>query len=110
MSHTTHGKPGPKANTGAINDKLRALDRSGKPCKKWAKAGFTLKSFTGVQWTVPTWAAPVGTNANTETPTENTSADVSVAAETPPEIKIQTEAMFPKPMMPENMIPQGIVV
>ncbi|KAI5858814.1 INO80 complex subunit Ies4-domain-containing protein [Tricharina praecox] len=51
-------KLGPKANTGAINDKLRALDRSGKPCKRWTKAGFQLKSFTGIQWTVPTWAAP----------------------------------------------------
>ncbi|KAI0134756.1 INO80 complex, subunit Ies4 [Xylariales sp. AK1849] len=51
-------KLGPKANQGAINAGLRALDRSGKPCRKWAKGGFRLKSFTGVTWEVPRWSAP----------------------------------------------------
>ncbi|KAF8458060.1 INO80 complex subunit Ies4-domain-containing protein [Terfezia claveryi] len=51
-------KLGPKANQGAINAQLRALDRTGKPCKKWSKAGFQLRSFTGFQWSVPTWATP----------------------------------------------------
>lgn len=51
-------KLGPKANQGAINAGLRALDRSGKPCRKWAKGGFTLKSFTGVVWEIPRWTAP----------------------------------------------------
>lgn len=51
-------KLGPKANQGAINAQLRALDRTGRPCKKWTKAGFQIKSFTGFQWTVPTWATP----------------------------------------------------
>ncbi|PNY28843.1 INO80 complex subunit 4 [Tolypocladium capitatum] len=51
-------KLGPKANQGAINAGLRALDRSGKPCRKWARGGFTLKSFTGVVWEVPRWTAP----------------------------------------------------
>ncbi|KAH7148636.1 INO80 complex, subunit Ies4 [Dactylonectria macrodidyma] len=51
-------KLGPKANQGAINAGLRALDRSGKPCRKWSKGGFTLKSFTGVVWEIPRWAAP----------------------------------------------------
>lgn len=51
-------KLGPKANQGAINAGLRALDRSGKPCRKWERKGFQLKSFTGVVWTVPTWRAP----------------------------------------------------
>lgn len=51
-------KLGPKANQGAINAGLRALDRSGKPCRKWNKGGFTLKSFTGVVWEVPRWTAP----------------------------------------------------
>ncbi|KAL6252834.1 hypothetical protein RBB50_000553 [Rhinocladiella similis] len=46
---------GPKANQGAINAGLRALDRSGKPCRKWAKKPFTLKSFTGIVWDVPSW-------------------------------------------------------
>ncbi|CAI0653589.1 INO80 complex subunit 4 [Colletotrichum fructicola] len=51
-------KLGPKANQGAINAGLRALDRSGKPCRKWAKGGFVLKSFTGIVWEVPRWTAP----------------------------------------------------
>ncbi|KAB2576179.1 putative duf1711 domain protein [Lasiodiplodia theobromae] len=51
-------KLGPKANQGAINAGLRALDRSGKPCRKWEKKGFQLKSFTGIAWSVPTWRSP----------------------------------------------------
>ncbi|PHH87305.1 hypothetical protein CDD83_9047 [Cordyceps sp. RAO-2017] len=51
-------KLGPKANQGAINAGLRALDRSGKPCRKWCRRGFTLKSFTGVVWEVSRWKAP----------------------------------------------------
>lgn len=35
------------------------MDRSGKPCKRWTKASITLKSFTGVQWSIPKWATPV---------------------------------------------------
>ncbi|KAG9232301.1 INO80 complex, subunit Ies4 [Amylocarpus encephaloides] len=54
---TAH-KLGPKANQGAINAGLRALDRSGKPCRKWQKGGFTLKSFTGIVWEIPRWKAP----------------------------------------------------
>jgi len=55
---TAGHKLGPKANTGAINAGLRALDRSGKPCRKWARKGFELKSFTGVAWGVGSWSAP----------------------------------------------------
>ena len=51
-------KLGPKANQGAINAGLRALDRTGKPCKKWTKSGFRLKTFTGVTWEIPSWRAP----------------------------------------------------
>jgi hypothetical protein len=51
-------KLGPKANQGAINAGLRALDRTGKPCRKWEKKGFQVRSFTGVSWAVPTWRAP----------------------------------------------------
>ncbi|KAK2756089.1 hypothetical protein FQN54_005496 [Arachnomyces sp. PD_36] len=49
---------GPKANQGTINANLRALDRTGKPCRKWERKPFQLKSFTGVAWGVPTWRAP----------------------------------------------------
>jgi hypothetical protein len=55
---TPNQKLGPKANQGAINAGLRALDRTGKPCRKWEKKGFQLRSFTGVNWAVPTWRAP----------------------------------------------------
>ncbi|KAF2453510.1 INO80 complex subunit Ies4-domain-containing protein [Lineolata rhizophorae] len=51
-------KLGPKANQGAINAGLRALDRSGKACRKWERKGFQVKSFTGVVWSVPSWRAP----------------------------------------------------
>ena len=51
-------KLGPKANTGAINAGLRALDRSGKPCRKWERKGLQLKSFTGATWAMPSWKAP----------------------------------------------------
>lgn len=51
-------KLGPKANQGAINAGLRALDRSGKPCRKWAKGSFQLKSFTGITWEISRWTAP----------------------------------------------------
>jgi hypothetical protein len=52
-------KLGPKANTGAINAGLRALDRSGKPCRRWERKGIQLKSISGVAWTVGSWAAPL---------------------------------------------------
>jgi hypothetical protein len=55
---TAAHKLGPKANQGAINAGLRALDRSGKPCRKWHKGSFKLKSFTGVVWEIPRWKAP----------------------------------------------------
>ncbi|KAF9886411.1 hypothetical protein FE257_011443 [Aspergillus nanangensis] len=49
---------GPKANTGAINAGLRALDRTGTPCRKWQRKTLQLKSFTGTMWQLPSWRAP----------------------------------------------------
>ncbi|KAL9086398.1 MAG: hypothetical protein Q9159_004174 [Coniocarpon cinnabarinum] len=51
-------KLGPKANQGAINAQLRALDRTGKPCRRWGKKTVALKSFTGVNWNLPYWQTP----------------------------------------------------
>jgi hypothetical protein len=51
-------KLGPKANTGAINAGLRALDRTGKPCRKWERKGLQLKSVTGTSWAMSSWKAP----------------------------------------------------
>ncbi|THV83903.1 hypothetical protein D6D29_03545 [Aureobasidium pullulans] len=59
----TH-KLGPKANTGAINAGLRALDRSGKPCRRWERKGLQLKSISGVAWSVGSWAAPLKDNSS----------------------------------------------
>lgn len=52
---TAAHKLGPKANTGFINANLRALDRSGAPCRRWEKKGFALKSFTGHSWELASW-------------------------------------------------------
>ncbi|KAI2630074.1 INO80 complex, subunit Ies4 [Xylaria nigripes] len=68
-------KLGPKANQGAINAGLRALDRTGTPCRKWAKGGFKLKSFTGVLWEIPRWTAPP--KPKPEAASQDTSASAS---------------------------------
>lgn len=73
---TVH-KLGPKANQGAINAGLRALDRSGKPCRKWQRGGFTLKSFTGVVWEIPRWTAP----PRPAPETESTEASAAASAD-----------------------------
>ncbi|KAI1347002.1 INO80 complex, subunit Ies4 [Xylaria sp. FL0043] len=70
-------KLGPKANQGAINAGLRALDRSGTPCRKWTKGGFRLKSFTGVLWEIPRWTAPPKPKPDTAAEESTASADSS---------------------------------
>jgi hypothetical protein len=44
-----------RVGLGAINAQLRALDRSGKPCRKWTKQAIQLKSFTGFKYTLSGW-------------------------------------------------------
>ncbi|KAK6076088.1 DUF1711 domain protein [Seiridium cupressi] len=73
----TYHKLGPKANQGAINAGLRALDRSGKPCRKWAKGGFRLKTFTGVMWEIPRWTAPPKPSPDATQEASTASADSS---------------------------------
>ena len=51
-------KLGPKSNQGVINEKLRALDRTGKQCRRWNKTGFKIKSFTGRAWELSSWRTP----------------------------------------------------
>ncbi|TGJ78780.1 hypothetical protein E0Z10_g9985 [Xylaria hypoxylon] len=70
-------KLGPKANQGAINAGLRALDRSGAPCRKWTKGGLRLKSFTGVLWEIPRWTAPHKPQPEASTEESTVSADSS---------------------------------
>ena len=73
-------KLGPKSNMGVINEKLRALDRTRKPCRKWGKTGFQIKSFTGRSWQVPSWKTPqqrmFGEDAESQ---EDSSNDLSKA-------------------------------
>lgn len=66
---------GPKANTGAINAGLRALDRTGAPCRKWEKQPLRLRSFTGILWQLPSWK----THALAKS--ENVDGTVTVALE-----------------------------
>lgn len=70
-------KLGPKANQGAINEKLRALDRTGKSCRRWQKTGFKVKSFTGRTWELPTWRAPEARSFGSEAESKSDSNDVS---------------------------------
>lgn len=75
---TAAHKLGPKANQGAINAGLRALDRSGKPCRRWTKSGgFQMKSFTGVVWEIPRWTAPP--RPKPEVPAEDSTAAAALA-------------------------------
>ncbi|KAL9577723.1 MAG: hypothetical protein Q9212_006184 [Teloschistes hypoglaucus] len=78
-------KLGPKANQGAINAGLRALDRSGKPCRKWEKRGIRIKTFTGVTLELPSWrggaknitSRDTTDNASSSTPNSFTKDNVS---------------------------------
>ena len=103
-------KLGPKANQGVINEKLRALDRTPKPCRKWQKTGFKIKSFTGRIWEVPTWRTPqtrcFGEEAESregssndiskENSSSNVGSDKSPAGENP------TVASSPIPIAPAS--------
>lgn len=103
---------------GAINDKLRALDRTGRPCKRWTKTGFTLKSFTGVQWEIPTWGTSIGQAGQDQPPdgtshgvginSETASAEPSVSAGTPPDIQIH-DFDTPHSSIPA-VLPPGIAI
>lgn len=81
---TASHKLGPKANQGAINAGLRALDRTGKQCRKWEKTGFRIKTFTGRAWQISSWKAPTtrafGSESETATPNsqskENSSSNI----------------------------------
>ncbi|KAK6539332.1 hypothetical protein TWF694_009565 [Orbilia ellipsospora] len=70
---------GPKASGGAINAGLRALDRSGNPCKKWSKAPLSFKSFTGFQFTLKVYGSPI-VKPPVEEPKEGLNVPASDAA------------------------------
>ena len=70
-------KLGPKANQGAINEKLRALDRTLKPCRKWHRTGFKIKSFTGLVWEAPSWNSQQTRFFGSDGGSQGTSNDMS---------------------------------
>jgi hypothetical protein len=53
-------KPGPKANPGGINAGLRALDRSGRPTRRWQKVSYPVHSLSGYTFHAVTWISPPG--------------------------------------------------
>lgn len=52
---------GPKSNAGAINENLRNLDRSGKPCRRWHKKTISVRSLYGSKWKTPSWIGDADT-------------------------------------------------
>ncbi|KAK5069532.1 hypothetical protein LTR64_008213 [Lithohypha guttulata] len=77
---TANHKLGPKANTGFINANLRALDRSGTPCRRWEKKGFTLKSFTGHAWELPSWKGS-DKSAFADRASDSSTKDISMSSD-----------------------------
>ena len=73
---------GPKANTGFINANLRALDRTGTPCRKWQRKGFSVKSFTGVSWELPSWKGSA--NSALINGSDSSTKDVSMSSDQKP--------------------------
>ncbi|KAK9455339.1 INO80 complex subunit Ies4-domain-containing protein [Dipodascopsis uninucleata] len=110
--HASHSKLGPKANQGSINAQLRALDRSGKPCRKWKKIPFELKSFTGFEWSVDTWyggpreltedeKAALEKTANKGKSDKAKAEDASAKAILPDSLEqLSTSALVPPPAPP----------
>lgn len=113
---TANPKLGPKANTGFINANLRALDRTGTPCRRWARRGLHLKSFTGVAWEVPSWkgaeksALANGTSddsnkdvsmqdSSDQKPSESDTATGSNLGDNPERMEISTPAASSPPLM-----------
>ncbi|WBW72374.1 Ino80 complex subunit Ies4 [Schizosaccharomyces osmophilus] len=60
----------PKANANLINAGLRALDRSGKPCRKWEKKPISIRSVSATVWKLPTWLGTSDVNGF-ETPSSS---------------------------------------
>ncbi|KAK9484273.1 INO80 complex subunit Ies4-domain-containing protein [Lipomyces starkeyi] len=106
--HAPHAKLGPKANQGSINAQLRALDRTGRPCRRWTKIPLELQSFTGWEWSVATWYGgsreaqaqnmndvndqddrkPDMSSASTETNKDDSKAAITSAPPAPPPLTI----------------------
>lgn len=49
------GRSNPRTAQTSINACLRALDRSGAPCRRWRRMAVSIRSFTGCAFDVPAW-------------------------------------------------------
>ncbi|KAK9476701.1 INO80 complex subunit Ies4-domain-containing protein [Lipomyces japonicus] len=97
LQPAAHAKLGPKSNQGSINDKLRALDRSGRPCRRWTKVPLKLKSFTGWEWSVSSWyggqiSGPI-VESKQEAAQEDDTPVTSTEPPAPPPLTITIPAM-----------------
>ena len=93
-------KLGPKANQGAINANLRALDRTKTPCRKWEKRGIRIKTFTGVTLELPSWrggAKGISTGSGSDKASLPTSNSVSKDNNSSSQIGSENSAATPDP-------------
>jgi len=51
-------KPGPKTNPGNVNAGLRALDRSGRPTRKWGRVEYPVRTCAGYTFHTTVWTTP----------------------------------------------------
>lgn len=66
-----------------VNANVKALDRSGKPCRRWGDKKVEVKSFTGSKWRASSWQAC----ARDEVPTLN---ETPIRDPTPERVEVST--------------------
>ncbi|KAL2316205.1 Ino80 complex subunit Ies4 [Schizosaccharomyces pombe] len=101
----TPTRSAPKSSAGLINSGLRALDRSGKPCRRWEKKPISIRSISTIVWKLPLWLGTPDSIPNTpELPVKTTldsvneiAAALSTHAESSP-----MDATSPVDSMPES--------
>lgn len=68
VNESNSSRPIPKASLGAVNACLRALDKSGNPCRRWTRKPIELTSFTGYKFKLDSWVGePDAAQNGTET-------------------------------------------
>ncbi|GEQ67687.1 hypothetical protein JCM33374_g1352 [Metschnikowia sp. JCM 33374] len=75
-----------------VNTVTQALDKSGKPCRRWKKAPMQFKTFSGFKIELGTWkpdAAAQNIKPDTSVPSEKSPEAVSVNVPTPKESSTQ---------------------
>jgi hypothetical protein len=64
-------KPGPKTNPGTQNAGLRALDRSGRPTRRWKRVEYPVHTCSGYTFRTSMWITPEVRNGITNGSAEN---------------------------------------